>query len=202
MRFADARRSASIISSNSMSESLTEPLGELQIDWSTKTSAPRTFSRISIRHSSFLKRSTSAFPTRVCIRLAIFSASSRLLVPLNRSGCWIMRISGCPPGQTAPRPPEAALAPQSGQVWLRHRLPNSTTTARIRFARSGAVGAGMTRTAGFGVESVPGRSGSYEDTWLDLSSFLRIRWRGINPRRRTPWRRGCCGGIMRKRCSG
>jgi hypothetical protein len=28
-------------------------------------------------------------PTRVCIRFAIFSASSRLDVPLNMSGGWI-----------------------------------------------------------------------------------------------------------------
>src|SRR5271156_725453 len=87
MRLAEARRSASIISSNSINESLTEPpAGVRQIDWSTKTSAPRTFSRISTRHSSFLKRSTSALPTRVCIFFATSSASSRLEVPLNSNG--------------------------------------------------------------------------------------------------------------------
>ena len=37
-----------------------------------------------MRHSSFLKRSTSALPMRVCIFLAISSASSRLDVPLEQ----------------------------------------------------------------------------------------------------------------------
>ena len=75
-----------------MIESLTvAPWGERHSDCTTNTSAPRTFSRISIRHSSFLNRSTSALPTRVCIFLAISSASRRFEVPLNNRGGWITR---------------------------------------------------------------------------------------------------------------
>src|SRR6185312_15122297 len=87
MRAADARRSASIISNSSISASLTLPTAdELQSDCTTNTSAPRTFSLISIRHSSLRKRSTSAEPTRVSIFFAISSARPRFEFPLNTSG--------------------------------------------------------------------------------------------------------------------
>ena len=87
IREAEARRSASIISSSSISESLTLlPVGDLQIDCKTKTSAPRTFSLISMRHSSFLNLSTSALPRRVFMRSAIARASLRFEFPLKSKG--------------------------------------------------------------------------------------------------------------------
>src|ERR1700680_1722013 len=52
----------------------------------TNASAPRTFSRISTRHSSFAKVVTSALPRRVRIFLAISSASARFELPAKRTG--------------------------------------------------------------------------------------------------------------------
>ena len=102
MRGAARRSSAAVPSIESLTE---PPQGVRQSDCKTKTSAPRTFSRISMRHSSFLKRSTSALPTRVCIFLAISSASSRFEVPLEqqrRLDHARTRLKGAAP--KAPRP--------------------------------------------------------------------------------------------------
>ena len=58
MRLADERFNASIMMSISMIESLT---GEQQ-DWTTNTSAPRTFSSTRIRISPSLNEETVAAP--------------------------------------------------------------------------------------------------------------------------------------------
>src|SRR5579859_5139461 len=89
MRYADARLSASIIRSISMRESLTPrvPSCDLQIDWMTNASAPRTFSWISIRHSSLANVVTSALPTSLLPSFwAISTASARLELPEKRTG--------------------------------------------------------------------------------------------------------------------
>ena len=134
MRLADARRSASMMSSSSISESLTvAPCGERHSDWTTNTSAPRTFSRISMRHSSFLNRSTSALPTRVCIRLAISSVRRRFEVPLKSRGGWITGLGSFYYLRTAPeRQGEAGLIPARERLlsWLLRRVKEAMRPLR------------------------------------------------------------------------
>src|SRR5579872_7315537 len=79
----------------------------------TKTSAPRTFSRISTRHSSLRKRPTIALPMRVCMRSAILAESFGFEFPLKSSGGWI---------NEAPRARGSCLLPSGGR-----RLPQSRT---------------------------------------------------------------------------
>ncbi len=109
MRAAEARRSASIINSNSMSASLTLlPVGVLQIDCITKTSEPRTFSPISTRVSAFRNSVTSALPTWSFKRLAISSASCGLEFPLKMSGGF----------------------------WLKAVLPGASSSGALKFTRA------------------------------------------------------------------
>jgi hypothetical protein len=56
IRRADERRSASVMINSSIMWSL----AGYDVDWTTKTSAPRTFSRISTKISMSAKRRTTA----------------------------------------------------------------------------------------------------------------------------------------------
>jgi len=92
MRLAEARLSASISSSSSIRLSL----GGVQIDWSTKQSPPRTFSRTSTITSPSGKRPTSASPNRTprYSHTPRASAGLELPVKISRSSFARSGISG------------------------------------------------------------------------------------------------------------
>src|SRR5664279_2556504 len=77
MRRADERRSASMMISNSIRWSLAGN----DVDWITKTSAPRTFSWISTKISMSAKRFTTALVSVVLRYSAICCASAGLELP-------------------------------------------------------------------------------------------------------------------------
>src|SRR5476649_1573994 len=77
MRRADERRSASIMINNSIRWSLAGN----DVDWMTKTSAPRTFSWISTKTSISAKRLTTALVSVVLRYSAICWASAGLELP-------------------------------------------------------------------------------------------------------------------------
>ena len=79
MEPADARLSASIITSSSIRLSFT---GE-QVGWITYTSTPRTFSWISTKHSPSEKREARQRPTGSCRYSAMAAASSVFALPEN-----------------------------------------------------------------------------------------------------------------------
>src|SRR5580700_5274588 len=77
MRRAEARRSASMMIRSSIRWSLAGN----EVDWMTKTSAPRTFSRISTKISMSAKRRTTALVSAVRSRAAIASARRGFELP-------------------------------------------------------------------------------------------------------------------------
>src|SRR5229473_8573068 len=77
MRRAEARRSASVMISNSIRWSLAGN----DVDWMMNTSEPRTFSWISTKISMSAKRRTMALVGGRCSRLAISCASTGLELP-------------------------------------------------------------------------------------------------------------------------
>src|SRR5664279_6079191 len=77
MRRADERRNASMMISNSIRWSL----AGYDVDWITKTSAPRTFSWISTKTSISAKRLTTALVSVVLRYPAICWASAGLELP-------------------------------------------------------------------------------------------------------------------------
>src|SRR4029077_15994802 len=79
MRFAEDRLSASIIISNSIRESLTG----WQLDCTTNTSPPRTFSSILTRISPSLNDDTVAAPSLVPRKAQISWASAGFALPEN-----------------------------------------------------------------------------------------------------------------------
>src|SRR5271154_697836 len=77
MRRAEARRNASMMISNSIRRSLAGN----DVDWITKTSAPRTFSWISTKISMSAKRRTTALVVAVPRWLPMASAKAGLELP-------------------------------------------------------------------------------------------------------------------------
>src|SRR3981189_3154044 len=77
MRRAEARRSASVMISNSIRWSL----AGYEVDWMMNTSEPRTFSWISTKISMSAKRRTTALVSGRCSQLAISCASAGLELP-------------------------------------------------------------------------------------------------------------------------
>src|SRR5258705_8030006 len=77
IRRADARRSASVMISNSIRWSLAGN----DVDWMMKTSEPRTFSWIWTKISMSAKRRTTALVSGRCSQLAISWASAGLELP-------------------------------------------------------------------------------------------------------------------------
>src|SRR6056297_1497301 len=79
MRWADARRSASVISMSSMMWSL---VGS-EVGWITNTSRPRTFSRSSTADSPSEKCATDACPSWLSRLSATRSANGRFALPVK-----------------------------------------------------------------------------------------------------------------------
>src|ERR1700739_1896454 len=77
MRRAEERRSASVMISNSIRWSLAGN----DVDWTMKTSEPRTFSWISTNISMSAKRRTTALVSGRCAQLAFSWASAGLELP-------------------------------------------------------------------------------------------------------------------------
>src|SRR5271155_5549041 len=88
MRPADARRNASV----SRISSIRFSLGGVQIDWMTKQSPPRTFSRTSIITSPSGKRPTSASPIFTPRCSVTSRASAGVEFPVKTSS-WSLTLS-------------------------------------------------------------------------------------------------------------